>query len=172
MSVCFQWCVDDRDEPPASSVGCNGCDYGNDGGAYLGRSVFRPIFGCLMQGVQTPSDLDLLPPTYSAGLRQMRNPQHAGAGRIDSPNCLTLIALRPARCGISVSAANRTIRLASGAGLGSGAVLLVSYCSFRFHFNFPTAGFVDLLIVVVTALNSASLRLQVLRWRDDVSPPT
>jgi two-component system, OmpR family, sensor histidine kinase KdpD len=106
-----------------------------------------------MQGVQTPSDLDLLPRAYSAGLRQMRNSQHAGAGRIDSPNCLTLIALRPARCGMGVSAANRTIRLASGAGLGSAAVLLVSYCSFRFHFNLPTAGFVDLLIVVVTALN-------------------
>ena len=80
-------------------------------------------------------------------------PNTREAGRIDSPNCLTLIALRPARCGMSVSAANRTIRLPSGAGLGSAAVLLVSYCSFRFHFNLPTAGFVDLLIVVVTALN-------------------
>ena len=36
--------------------------------------------------------------------------------------------------------------------MGSAAALLVTYCSFRFHFNFPTAGFVDLLIVVVTAL--------------------
>ena len=29
---------------------------------------------------------------------------------------------------------------------------LVSYCAFRLHFNLPTAGFIDLLIVVLTAL--------------------
>jgi two-component system, OmpR family, sensor histidine kinase KdpD len=31
-------------------------------------------------------------------------------------------------------------------------VLVASYCAFRSHFNLPTAGFIDLLIVVLTAL--------------------
>jgi two-component system sensor histidine kinase KdpD len=46
----------------------------------------------------------------------------------------------------------RTIRLVLGAALGSAVALLVSYCAFRLHFNLSTAGFVELLIVVLTAL--------------------
>ncbi|HXX76723.1 MAG TPA: ATP-binding protein [Nitrospiraceae bacterium] len=43
-------------------------------------------------------------------------------------------------------------RLGLGALAGSAAALLVSFCGFRLHFNLSTAGFIDLLIVVLTAL--------------------
>jgi two-component system, OmpR family, sensor histidine kinase KdpD len=39
-----------------------------------------------------------------------------------------------------------------GVGSGSAIALLASYCAFRSHFNLPTAGFINLLIVVLTAL--------------------
>jgi two-component system, OmpR family, sensor histidine kinase KdpD len=39
-----------------------------------------------------------------------------------------------------------------GVGSGSAAALLASYCAFRSHVNLPTAGFIELLIVVLTAL--------------------
>jgi two-component system, OmpR family, sensor histidine kinase KdpD len=38
-----------------------------------------------------------------------------------------------------------------GAGSGSAAALLASYCAFRSHVNLSTAGFIELLIVVLTA---------------------
>jgi two-component system, OmpR family, sensor histidine kinase KdpD len=47
---------------------------------------------------------------------------------------------------------NRASRLIIGASSGSAIVLVASYCAFRSHFNLPTAGFIDLLIVVLTAL--------------------
>ena len=47
---------------------------------------------------------------------------------------------------------NRTLRMPIGIGSGSVIALIASYCAFQFHFNFPTAGFIDLLIVVWTAL--------------------
>jgi two-component system sensor histidine kinase KdpD len=43
-------------------------------------------------------------------------------------------------------------RLTMGAGLGSAVALLANYSAFRFHFTLPTAGFIDLLIVVLTVL--------------------
>jgi hypothetical protein len=46
-----------------------------------------------------------------------------------------------------VSTTNGAVRLTIEAGLGSAIALLASYCAFRFHFNLPTAGFIDLLIV-------------------------
>jgi two-component system sensor histidine kinase KdpD len=46
----------------------------------------------------------------------------------------------------------RTIHPILGAGSGSAAALLLSYCAFRLHCNLPTAGFVCLLIVVLSAL--------------------
>jgi two-component system, OmpR family, sensor histidine kinase KdpD len=51
-----------------------------------------------------------------------------------------------------VGTTNRAVRLTIKAGLGSAIALLASYCGFRLHFNLPTAGFIDLLIVVLTAL--------------------
>lgn len=39
-----------------------------------------------------------------------------------------------------------------GTALGSSIALLASYGAFRLHFNLPTAGFIELLIVVSTAL--------------------
>lgn len=45
------------------------------------------------------------------------------------------------------------IRVLVGVAAGS-AVLSVSYCAFRLHFNLPTAGFLCLLLVVLTALKS------------------
>ncbi len=39
-----------------------------------------------------------------------------------------------------------------GAASGSVILLLTSYCAFRLQFNLPTAGFIALLIVVLTAL--------------------
>jgi len=47
---------------------------------------------------------------------------------------------------------SRAIRLITGSGLGSAVAFFASYCAFRFHFNLPAAGFIDLLIVVLTAL--------------------
>ena len=46
----------------------------------------------------------------------------------------------------------RTLRLVVGAVAGAAATLLLSYCAFRLHFNLPTTGFIDLLVVVLTAL--------------------
>jgi two-component system, OmpR family, sensor histidine kinase KdpD len=46
----------------------------------------------------------------------------------------------------------RAIHLILGAGSGSAAALLLSYCAFQLDFNLPTAGFVCLLIVVLSAL--------------------
>jgi len=42
--------------------------------------------------------------------------------------------------------------LTVGTALGSSIALLASYGAFRLHFNLPTAGFIELLIVVSTAL--------------------
>lgn len=53
---------------------------------------------------------------------------------------------------MSTKRLDSTLRLTTGIGLGSIIALIASYCAFRFHFNFPTAGFIDLLIVVLTAL--------------------
>ncbi len=47
---------------------------------------------------------------------------------------------------------NRAIRLTIGLGSSSAVVLLANYCAFRSHFNLPSAGFIDLLVVVLTAL--------------------
>ncbi len=47
---------------------------------------------------------------------------------------------------------NRVLRLTIGTCSGSAVALLLSDTAFRFHFNFPTAGFLELLIVVLTAL--------------------
>jgi two-component system sensor histidine kinase KdpD len=38
------------------------------------------------------------------------------------------------------------------ATLGSAIALIASYCAFRLHFNLSTAGFIELLIIVLTAL--------------------
>ncbi len=46
----------------------------------------------------------------------------------------------------------RAIRLGIGAGFASAAALLLSYCAFRSHFNLSTAGFLDLLAIVLIAL--------------------
>jgi len=46
----------------------------------------------------------------------------------------------------------RALRVTIGAGSGSAVALLANYSAFRLHFNLPTAGFIDLLIVVLTAL--------------------
>jgi two-component system sensor histidine kinase KdpD len=46
----------------------------------------------------------------------------------------------------------KTIRPALGVVAGSAVALLVSYCAFRLHFDLSTAGFIDLLTVVLTAL--------------------
>jgi two-component system sensor histidine kinase KdpD len=46
----------------------------------------------------------------------------------------------------------RTLWLVIGAVAGPAAALLLSYCAFRLHFNLSTAGFIDLLVVVFTAL--------------------
>jgi two-component system sensor histidine kinase KdpD len=46
----------------------------------------------------------------------------------------------------------RTLRLVVGAVTGPAAALLLSYCAFRSHFNLSTAGSIDLLVVVLTAL--------------------
>jgi two-component system, OmpR family, sensor histidine kinase KdpD len=48
--------------------------------------------------------------------------------------------------------ATRALRLTTGTVSGSAIALVASYVAFRFHFNFPTAGFIELLIVVSTAL--------------------
>jgi len=57
-----------------------------------------------------------------------------------------------ARNGMTANATSRTFRLIIGAGVGSAIALVSSYCAFRFHFNLSAAGFIDLLIVVLTAL--------------------
>lgn len=49
------------------------------------------------------------------------------------------------------SAANTALPLTIRAGFGSAVVLLASYCAFRLHFNLPTAGFIDLLIIVLAS---------------------
>jgi K+-sensing histidine kinase KdpD len=54
--------------------------------------------------------------------------------------------------GMRVTTANTALRLTIGAGLGSAIALIASYGAFRFRSNLPTAGFIDLLIVVVIAL--------------------
>lgn len=46
----------------------------------------------------------------------------------------------------------RMTRLLGGACAGTAAVLLLSYCGFRLHFNLSTADSIDLLIVVIVAL--------------------
>jgi len=46
----------------------------------------------------------------------------------------------------------RTLRLVVGAVTGPAAALLLSYCAFRLRFNLSTAGSIDLLVVVLTAL--------------------
>lgn len=46
----------------------------------------------------------------------------------------------------------RTLRLVVGAVTGPAAALLLSYCAFRLHFNLSTAGSIDLLVLVLTAL--------------------
>jgi two-component system, OmpR family, sensor histidine kinase KdpD len=46
----------------------------------------------------------------------------------------------------------RTLRFVAGAVAGPAAALLLSYCAFRLHFNLATAGSIDLLVVVLTAL--------------------
>ena len=46
----------------------------------------------------------------------------------------------------------RTLRLVAGAVAGPSAALLLCYCAFRLHFNLSTAGSIDLLVVVLTAL--------------------
>ena len=56
------------------------------------------------------------------------------------------------RSGMRTQITNRLFRLMIGIGSGSALALLVSYGAFRFHFNLPTAGFIALLIVVLTAL--------------------
>ena len=53
---------------------------------------------------------------------------------------------------MTVGTKNRALRLAFGTGVGAAVALLTSYCAFRLHSNLPTAGFIDLLIVVLTAL--------------------
>lgn len=45
-----------------------------------------------------------------------------------------------------------TLRLVVGAVAGPAAALFLSYCAFRLHFNLSTAGSIDLLVVVLTAL--------------------
>ena len=52
---------------------------------------------------------------------------------------------------MSISTTNPALRLTFKAGFGSAVVLLASYCAFRLHFNLPTAGFLDLLIIVLAA---------------------
>ena len=47
---------------------------------------------------------------------------------------------------------NRAIRLIIGLGSSSVVALLANYCASRSHFNLPAAGFIDLLIVFLTAL--------------------
>jgi PAS domain S-box-containing protein len=47
---------------------------------------------------------------------------------------------------------NRAVRLMIGLGSGSAAALLANYCAFRSHLNLSAAGFIDLLIVFLTAL--------------------
>lgn len=54
--------------------------------------------------------------------------------------------------GIRDSARKSNLQLVLGAGYGSGAVLLLSYCAFRLHLSLSTAGSLDLLVVVLTAL--------------------
>jgi two-component system sensor histidine kinase KdpD len=44
------------------------------------------------------------------------------------------------------------LRLVAGVVGGPAAALLISYCAFRLHFNLSTAGSIDLLVVVLTAL--------------------
>lgn len=46
----------------------------------------------------------------------------------------------------------RTLRLVAGAVAGPSAALLLCYCAFRLHFNLSTAGSIDRLVVVLTAL--------------------
>jgi two-component system, OmpR family, sensor histidine kinase KdpD len=46
----------------------------------------------------------------------------------------------------------RALRLTIGAVLGSAIALVATYTAFRFHYNFPAAGFIELLVVVSTAL--------------------
>jgi len=53
---------------------------------------------------------------------------------------------------MTISTTKRAFRLTIGAGLGSIVALFASYCAFRLHFNLPAAGFIDLLIVVLTTL--------------------
>lgn len=58
----------------------------------------------------------------------------------------------PSRSGMKTQITNRLFRLTMGTGSGSVVALLASYSAFRLHFNLPAAGFIDLLIVVLTAL--------------------
>jgi two-component system, OmpR family, sensor histidine kinase KdpD len=53
---------------------------------------------------------------------------------------------------MSIRTTNSTLPLAIGAGLGSTVALVGSYCAFRLGFNLATAGFIDLLVIVSTAL--------------------
>ena len=53
---------------------------------------------------------------------------------------------------MTVNTKNRALRLTIGTGLGSAVALIATYCAFRLHWNFQTAGFIDLLIVTLTAL--------------------
>lgn len=48
---------------------------------------------------------------------------------------------------------NREFQLGGRFVLVSAVAILASYCAFRLHFNLPTAGFIELLIVVLSALN-------------------
>ena len=47
----------------------------------------------------------------------------------------------------------RAVRFVIGAVVGPSLALLASYGAFRLHFNLSTAGFVELLIVVLIAVN-------------------
>ena len=51
-----------------------------------------------------------------------------------------------------IGARQNLVRISTGAGCGSLAAVFLSYCAFRLHFNLSSAGFVDLLVVVLVAL--------------------
>jgi two-component system, OmpR family, sensor histidine kinase KdpD len=53
---------------------------------------------------------------------------------------------------MSVNKTTRVLQLALGSGLASAGAVLLSYSAFRLRFNLPTAGFFELLVVVVAAL--------------------
>ena len=99
--------------------------------------------------MQAPTHL--LPSALTDSLDGARDSGRPRAGPIHSPRRLTCEA-RHRRTGMKTQITNRLLRLTIGIVSGSAVALLASYTAFRFHFNLPTAGFIALLIVVLTAL--------------------